>query len=102
MSAINPNMPTIGLALDLSTISVLAAGIAEHVIRAGGIGYTDTTQLTSPWMTAEQAGEYIGVSRQRIADLTYSRKLIPDGYDGRSPRYEREQLDAYLRGVGRP
>jgi hypothetical protein len=94
----NPNM-TFGLALDLSTISVLAHGIAEHIVSAGGVGYTDTT--ASPWMTAEQAGAYIGVSRQRIADLTYSRKLIPDGYDGRSPRYEREQLDAYLRGTSR-
>jgi hypothetical protein len=48
------------------------------------------------WLTAADAGRYIGATRQRIADLTYARRLVPAGYDGRSPRYTREQLDVYL------
>jgi hypothetical protein len=53
---------------------------------------------TSPWLTAEQAGAYIGSDRQRIADLKYQRKITPAGYDGRKPLYRREDLDTYLRG----
>lgn len=51
---------------------------------------------TDRYLTAAEAGEYIGANRQRIADLTYAGKIKPDGYDGRKPLYRRETLDAYL------
>jgi hypothetical protein len=50
------------------------------------------------YMTAEEAGRHIGSDRQRIADLTYQKKIRPAGYDGRKPLYRRADLDAYLGG----
>jgi excisionase family DNA binding protein len=49
------------------------------------------------WLSPAEAAKYIGTSRKRIYDLTSSRAIEPDGYDGRSPRFSRATLDAYLR-----
>jgi hypothetical protein len=43
------------------------------------------------------AAHYLGVSRQRIHQLTSARVLRPDGRDGRTPLYTRESLDDYVR-----
>ncbi len=59
----------------------------------------DPFAAESSWMTATEAGTYIGSNRQRIADLMCEGKLKPDGYDGRSPRFRPETLDSYLTGV---
>jgi excisionase family DNA binding protein len=68
-------------------------------------------QLLAPRMAVqpapEQAGylapaaaaEYLGVSRKRVYDLTSSRALAPDGFDGRTPLFTRASLDSYVRGA---
>lgn len=43
------------------------------------------------------AAHYLGVSRQRIYQLTSARILQPDGRDGRTPLYTRASLDRYVR-----
>ena len=50
------------------------------------------------WLTAADAGHYLGVTRKRIYDLASMRAIEPDGRDGRTPLYRRETLDAYARG----
>lgn len=44
-----------------------------------------------------RAAAYLGVSRQRIYQLTSGRALCPDGRDGRTPLYTRRSLDRYVR-----
>lgn len=51
---------------------------------------------TDPWLDAAGAAEYLGRPVSRIHNLTSSRALVPDGYDGRKPMYRRSSLDAYL------
>jgi hypothetical protein len=51
---------------------------------------------TDGYLTATQAGEYIGASRQRVADLTYAGRLPVAGHDGRKPLYRRADLNAYI------
>jgi excisionase family DNA binding protein len=48
------------------------------------------------YMNAAQAAEYIGASRQRVHDLTYSGRLPAAGHDGRKPLYRRTDLDTYI------
>jgi hypothetical protein len=43
------------------------------------------------------AAHYLGVSRQRIYQLTSARILCPDGRDGRTPLFTRQTLDTYVR-----
>lgn len=43
------------------------------------------------------AAHYLGVSRQRIYQLTSARILCPDGRDGRTPLFTRQSLDQYVR-----
>jgi hypothetical protein len=43
------------------------------------------------------AAHYLGVSRQRIHQLTSARILRPDGRDGRTPLFTRQTLDTYVR-----
>lgn len=50
------------------------------------------------WLNAAQAAEYIGAPKSRVYDLVQLGKLSPRR-DGRSLRFRRSDLDAYLEGV---
>lgn len=54
------------------------------------------------YLTPAAAARYMGVTRKRIHDLASSRRLIPDGHDGRTPLYRRKTLDTYVRGQPHP
>jgi excisionase family DNA binding protein len=54
-----------------------------------------------PWLDTRAAAAHLGVSRQRIHDLTSQGRLRVAGRDGRLPRYHVEDLDAYLRAGAR-
>ena len=43
------------------------------------------------------AARYLGRSTRRVHDLKSSRAIEPDGYDGRTPLFTRQTLDAYAR-----
>jgi hypothetical protein len=51
------------------------------------------------WLVPDAAAEHLGVSRKRIYDLKSAGALEPDGYDGRTPLFLRETLDAYARSA---
>ena len=53
----------------------------------------------SPWMTADQAADYLGCSVSRIRTLTLTREL-PHYRDGRRPLYHRDEVDAFVRAGG--
>lgn len=63
MSA-TPNLPTITVALDLSTCAVLAAGIAEHLTRTS-ITY-DTSSMEPRWLDSQGAAEHLGITRDAL------------------------------------
>ncbi len=49
------------------------------------------------YLAPEAAAAYLGVSRKRIYDLKSTGAIEPDGYDGRTPLFTRQTLDAYVR-----
>ncbi len=49
------------------------------------------------YLAPEAAAAYLGVSRKRIYDLKSMGAIEPDGYDGRTPLFTRQTLDAYVR-----
>jgi excisionase family DNA binding protein len=51
----------------------------------------------SPWLTTDEAADYLRAARQRVFDLTSQRRLKVQK-DGSRNLYRREDLDAYLRG----
>jgi hypothetical protein len=52
------------------------------------------------YLAPAAAAQYLGVSRKRIHDLKSMGALEPDGFDGRTPLFTRQTLDAYARGRG--
>ena len=49
------------------------------------------------FLRPEGAASYLGVNRKRIYDLKSMGALVPDGYDGRTPLFKSESLDAYAK-----
>ena len=49
----------------------------------------------TPWMTPEQAAEYLGIAVGTLRNWT-SARYIPFARRGRVVRYHREQLDLWL------
>jgi len=52
--------------------------------------------VDDPWLTTAEAAVHLRCKPQRVHNLKYQRRLIPDGYDGDRPLYRRSTLDAYL------
>jgi hypothetical protein len=88
--------PTTGLRLTVSDelldeIALRAARkVAEQIAEAQHNTYNG-------YLPPAAAAHYLGVSRQRIYQLTSARILQPDGRDGRTPLYTRKTLDQYVR-----
>jgi Helix-turn-helix domain len=75
----------------LDEIAIRAARlVVEQVTEAQRTAYEG-------YLPPAAAAHYLGVSRQRIYQLTSARILAPDGRDGRTPLYTRESLDRYVR-----
>jgi excisionase family DNA binding protein len=81
-------MTGIALHLDDGDLERLAAAIARRLEGRLGAG-------ASPWLTAEQAAEYIGAPLSRIRQLTMGDE-IPVHRDGRRVLYHRDELDRWL------
>jgi hypothetical protein len=74
--------------LDDSTLDELAVAVAAQLAALStGEGF----------LNSEAAAAYLGVTRKRIHDLRSAGALKPDGFDGRTPLYTRQTLDAYAR-----
>jgi hypothetical protein len=74
---------------------VLADALAERIVERLG---ARSISVDDGFLDAEGAARHLSTSRQRIHELTSSRSLRPDGYDGRRPLYRRASLDRYVEG----
>jgi len=54
-----------------------------------------TPAATSPWLTADEAAEYLRCGRRRIYDLVREEKLEAHG-DGARLLFRHEELDEYV------
>jgi hypothetical protein len=84
------------LRADERFVEQLAATLAEQVVERLQAGAGDDDGYLNP----DAAGRYICVSRRRIHELTSGGLLAPDGYDGRTPLYQRCTLDDYVHKSG--
>ena len=77
-------------------------GYELHDERAGQardrLGMKENDTMTKPWLSAEEAAEYLSLAKATIYSKT-SRKELPFHRQGRIVRYHREELDAWLRGT---
>jgi excisionase family DNA binding protein len=56
-----------------------------------------TTATERVWMTYDQAAEYTGLDKVTLWRATKARKLRAGGY-GKAVRFERSELDRFMRG----
>lgn len=87
-------MAALPIAIPEETLDALAARVAEIVLAR-----IEAPEPASEWLDSGGAACHLGVSTKRIYDLRSQRSLEPDGYDGRTPLYRRESLDAYARSA---
>lgn len=99
-SSSEPPMPASipALRVDDRFVDRLANAIADRI--AGRLPSQRSDD--DGYLTPAAAARYMGVTRKRIHDLASSRRLIPDGHDGRTPLYRRRSLDSYVRGRAEP
>ena len=89
-------MSTAGtVSVDLGLPSEAVDAIARRVAQL----LAEQNATRSPWMTAEQAAEYIAAPVSRVRKLTMTGEL-PHHRDGRRVLYHRDDLDAYVRAGG--
>jgi excisionase family DNA binding protein len=77
----------------------LAEAIAARVAYQVGAREHQAATIDTPWLTQQQAADYLGCSASRIKTLTVA-DAIPHHRDGRRPLYHRDELDAYVRAGG--
>ena len=61
---------------------------------------TDATSGPSPWLTAQEAADYLRISRRALYQAV-RRGQIPRHHFGRRLRFRREELDAALVNTAR-
>ncbi|MEJ7891723.1 MAG: helix-turn-helix domain-containing protein [Solirubrobacteraceae bacterium] len=76
--------------------AAIAAAVADELERRGLTSSAVATRISTPWLTTDEAAEYLRASRQRVFDLT-SQGHLAVYKDGARNLYRREDLDGYLR-----
>lgn len=72
-------------------VAALAQDIAHRVV--------ERLRPASPWLTAEEAAQYMRCPVSRIRKLTMTRD-IPSHRDGRRALYHRDELDSFIYAGG--
>lgn len=85
--------PSVTLAVDATALAEL---VAAEVERALAVRRTDAA---SPWLSAQEAADYMKCPLSRIRRLTMQRAL-PVHRDGTRVLYLRDELDAFIHGGG--
>jgi excisionase family DNA binding protein len=63
----------------------------------------NTNTLPSPWLTTEQAANYLGVGVRTLEDIRAAGRGPPTKRIGtRLVRYNRDDLDAWMQSAGAP
>jgi excisionase family DNA binding protein len=76
--------------IDFQLPDVVIEQVAERV--ADLIARQLSPIAASPWLTIDEAAQYLGCSRQRL----YKRKDIPHHKHGNRLMYHRAEIDGYL------
>ncbi len=87
----------ISISVPEELIRVLAAQVVDEIKRSGVLA----SAPESPWLSSDEAAQYLRCSKQRVFDLA-SQGRLPVAKDGSRSLYRREEFDAYLladRGV---
>jgi excisionase family DNA binding protein len=59
--------------------------------------YEDANPSVSPWLTFEQAREYLGFSRDALYKLTAAKAIpVRKKQDGQGLRFRRDELDQWM------
>ena len=91
----DPHAP-LALLVPSEFVEAIAERVAELVAERLENGATSTP---SPWLTVDQAAEYLGCKRQRLYDLTSQGRLHP-GRDGSRLLFRKQDLEHHLAGRG--
>lgn len=89
--------PTDGEAFALTVPAELVDAVAERVVDLLA-DRTAAAGPVSPWLTTDEAAEYLRCGRQRVFDLVHAGTLEP-ARDGRRLLFRRDALDRYLMGT---
>jgi excisionase family DNA binding protein len=74
--------------------------VRELVARARELGLLDAAGELDPWLTTEQAADYLGCSEGQVLNHV-SAGRIPRRYrKGHKARFKRSDLDDYVTGSG--
>lgn len=85
-------MNALALTVPPELVEAIAMRVADELDRRGRLAGTITA---TPWLTIDEAADYLRCAKQRLYDLASSGELTPHK-DGRRSLYRREQLDAHL------
>ncbi len=73
-------------------------GLAEEAATRALALLEETGATGSPWMSTQEAAEYLRVKPQRLYDLKARGELVPAGANGSKLLYHRADLDNWARG----
>ena len=85
--------------LDICVLDEHGELVAETAVPADADGRLNGGNGPAPWMTAEEAADYLRCSISRLRKLTML-KLVPAHRDGGRVLYQREDLNAFIAGGG--
>jgi excisionase family DNA binding protein len=91
-----PTPPKVrGLAYPKIALDVPDSLVEAVALRAAAIVIEAQTASASPWLSTEQAADYLAAKPARVHDLVALGKLTPRR-DGRRLLFRRDELDAYI------
>ncbi len=76
------------------TVDALYEEFEKRLVNKGAIRTS-----SSPWLTAQEAAEYLRAPLSRVRKLTMTREL-PSEQEGRRRLYHRDALDEFIRRGG--
>jgi excisionase family DNA binding protein len=86
-----------GLELSLSIPDELLIAVAERVAALAPKREDSTGEPVSPWLDADAAAAYLGVSRGQLYKLTAANAIpVRKRRRGQGLRFRREELDAWI------
>jgi hypothetical protein len=85
--------------VEVKALSVVIMALTEAAESLSRTAKELTNMRVAEWMTAEQASKYLGCTSVRAFEKIAAREGIPKHYlSARTPRYNRAELDAWLKG----
>jgi DNA-binding HxlR family transcriptional regulator len=85
--------------VEATTLSDVALALTEAAESLSHTAKELADMRTTEWMTAEQAAKHLGCESLKAFEKIAAREGLPKHYlSARAPRYNRAELDAWLKG----